>query len=206
MIQPNQIFSIIVLLFSIVIHEISHGWAALKLGDDTAEKMGRLTLNPLPHLDLFGSVLLPLLLIISRAGIIFGWAKPVPYNPLKLKNPLRDSALLALAGPAANFSLALVFGLLMRIGTHFTLWLPFLSFLGVIVQINLILAIFNLLPIPPLDGSKILFYFFPSPKLEIFLYQYSFIILLVFIMFGWNLIYPLIKGLFLILTGFHLGL
>jgi len=203
MIQPNQFFSIIVLLFSVVIHEVSHGWAALKLGDDTAEKMGRLTLNPIPHLDLFGSILLPLILIITHAGVIFGWAKPVPYNPLKLRKPLRDSALLALAGPAANFSLALVFGLLMRIGAHFALGLPFLSFLGIIVQINLILAIFNLLPIPPLDGSKILFYFWPSPKLEMFLYQYSFIILLIFIMFGWSLIYPLIALLFYLFTGFH---
>jgi len=203
MIQPNQIFSIIVLLFSVVIHEVSHGWAALKLGDDTAEKMGRLTLNPIPHLDIFGSILLPLFLIISRAGIIFGWAKPVPYNPLKLRKPGRDSALLALAGPAANFSLALFFGLLMRIGANSALGLAFLPFLGIIVQINLILAIFNLLPIPPLDGSKILFYFFPSPKLEIFLYQYSFIILLIFIMFGWSLIYPLIALLFYLFTGFH---
>ena len=203
MIQPNQIFSIIVLLFSVVIHEVSHGWAALKLGDDTAEKMGRLTLNPIPHLDIFGSILLPLFLIISRAGIIFGWAKPVPYNPLKLRKPGRDSALLALAGPAANFSLALFFGLLMRIGANSALGLAFLPFLGIIVQINLILAIFNLLPIPPLDGSKILFYFFPSPKLETFLYQYSFIILLIFIMFGWSLIYPLIALLFYLFTGFH---
>jgi len=203
MIQPNQIFSIIVLLFSVVIHEVSHGWAALKLGDDTAEKMGRLTLNPIPHLDIFGSILLPLFLIISRAGIIFGWAKPVPYNPLKLKKPGRDSALLALAGPAANFSLALFFGLLMRIGANSALGLAFLSFLGIIVQINLILAIFNLLPIPPLDGSKILFYFFPSPKLEIVLYQYSFIILLIFIMFGWSLIYPLVALFFYLFTGFH---
>jgi Zn-dependent protease len=203
MIQPNQFFSIIVLLFSIVIHEVSHGWAALKLGDDTAEKMGRLTLNPIPHLDIFGSILLPLILIITHAGVIFGWAKPVPYNPLKLRKPGRDSALLALAGPAANFSLALVFGLLMRIGARSAFGLPFLSFLGIIVQINLILAIFNLLPIPPLDGSKILFYFFPSPKLEIFLYQYSFIILLVFIMFGWSLIYPLVALLFYLFTGFH---
>jgi len=203
MIQPNQFFSIIVLLFSVVIHEVSHGWAALKLGDDTAEKMGRLTLNPIPHLDIFGSILLPLFLIISRVGIIFGWAKSVPYNPLKLRKPLRDSAILALAGPAANFSLALIFGLLMRIGAHSALGLPFLSFLGIVVRINLILAIFNLLPIPPLDGSKILFYFFPSPKLETFLYQYSFIILLIFIMFGWSLIYPLIALLFYLFTGFH---
>lgn len=195
------IFQLIILLFSVVVHEVSHGLAALKLGDDTAEKMGRLTLNPIKHLDPIGSVFLPLMLVLLHSGFIFGWAKPVPYNPLNLKMPRRDSALLALAGPAANFSLALVFGLLMRIGAHFALWLPFVSFLGIIVQVNLILGIFNLLPIPPLDGSKILFYFLPSPKLERFLYQYSFIILLVFIMFGWSLIYPLFSILFRLLTG-----
>lgn len=197
-----QLFSIIVLLFSVIIHEIAHGWVALKLGDDTAEKMGRLTLNPLAHLDLFGSILLPLLLIMSRTGMVFGWAKPVPYNPLKLRNPLRDSALLALAGPGANFSLALIFGLLMRAVVHFNLGLSVL-FLGIVVQINLILGIFNLLPIPPLDGSKILFYFFSSPKLELWLHQHSFIILLAFLMFGWSLIYPIIATLFYLMTGFR---
>jgi len=203
MIQPNQFFSIIVLLFSVVIHEVSHGWAALKLGDDTAEKMGRLTLNPIPHLDLFGSILLPLILLITHAGVIFGWAKPVPYNPLKLRKPLRDSALLALAGPAANLTLALIFGVLIRLSNHFVLWPQLIPLLSIVVQINLILAIFNLMPIPPLDGSKILFYFWPSPKLEMFLSQYSFIILLIFIMFGWSLIYPLVALFFYLFTGFH---
>jgi len=196
-----QLFSIIVLLYSVIIHEISHGWAALKLGDDTAERMGRLTLNPLPHLDLFGSILLPLMLLLSHTGIIFGWAKPVPYNPLKLRNPARDSALLALAGPASNFVLALIFGLLIRGLDHFSLGLSLIPFLSLIVQVNLVLSIFNLLPIPPLDGSHIFFYFWPSPKLEIFLSQYSFVILLIFILFGWNLIYPVISLLFRLLTG-----
>ena len=198
-----QAFQLIVLLFSVIIHEVSHGWAALKLGDDTAERMGRLTLNPIPHLDLFGSIILPLLLTLSHIGVIFGWAKPVPYNPLQLKHPARDSALLALAGPSANLVIASIFGLLIRLSNHFVLWPQLIPLLSIVVQINLILAIFNLMPIPPLDGSKILFYFWPSPKLEIFLYQYSFIILLVFIMFGWSLIYPLINALFIILTGFH---
>ncbi|MGC8651255.1 MAG: site-2 protease family protein [Minisyncoccia bacterium] len=201
MIQLSQFFSIIVLLFSVVIHEVSHGWAALKLGDDTAEKMGRLTLNPIPHLDLFGSILLPLMLLLSHVGIVFGWAKPVPYNPLKLRNPARDSALLALAGPASNFVLALTFGLLIRGLNYLHSGLSLTPFLGLIVQINLVLAIFNLLPIPPLDGSHIFFYLWPFPKLEMFLYQYSFVILLIFILFGWNLIYPLISLLFHLLTG-----
>lgn len=198
-----QLFSVLVLLFSVIVHEVSHGWAALKLGDDTAEKMGRLTLNPLPHLDPFGSILLPLILIVANSRVIFGWAKPVPYNPLKLKNPLKDSALLALAGPASNFVLAFIFGLLIRGLSYFEIGLSLIPFLGIIVQINLVLAIFNLLPIPPLDGSKLLFYLFPSPKLEIFLSQYGFVILLVFILFGWNLIDPLIVLLFHLFTGLY---
>jgi len=195
------IFQLIILLFSVVVHEVSHGLAALRLGDDTAEKMGRLTLNPIKHLDPIGSVLLPLILIIMKTGFIFGWAKPVPYNPLNLKSPRRDSALLAVAGPVSNFSLALIFGLIIRIITatsSFVLLLPFLMF---IVWINLILGIFNLLPIPPLDGSKILFYLFPSRELEIFLYRYGMIILYMIILFGGGIILPFISLFFSIFTG-----
>ncbi|NMB92226.1 MAG: site-2 protease family protein [Parcubacteria group bacterium] len=199
-----QIFQLIVLLFSVIIHEISHGYAALKLGDDTAERMGRLTLNPLAHLDLWGSVLMPLFLFFATNGrFVFGYAKPVPYNPLKLKNPLKDSALLAFAGPLANLSLAIIFGLLIRVFNATNFFLILIPYFQLIVFTNLILAIFNLLPVPPLDGSKILFYFWPSPKVEMFLYQYSFLILILFIMFGWNLIYPIIYVLFTILTGIH---
>jgi len=199
-----QIFQLIVLLFSVVIHEVAHGYAALRLGDDTAEKMGRLTLNPLAHLDIWGSVIMPLLLFFSTGGrFVFGYAKPVPYNPLKLKNPLRDSAILALAGPVANLSLAIIFGLSIRIFTVTNFLIPLIPFFQLIVFTNLILAIFNLMPIPPLDGSKILFYFWPSPKVEAFLYQYSFLILILFIMFGWSLIYPLIAFLFYLFTGLH---
>ena len=195
------IFQLIILLFSVVVHEVSHGLAALYLGDDTAEKMGRLTLNPLKHLDPIGSVLVPLLLIIMHSGFIFGWAKPVPYNPLNFKMPRRDSAILAFAGPLSNFSLALVFGLIIRIiiiTSSFVSLLPFLMF---IVWINLVLGVFNLLPIPPLDGSKILFYFFQSHELEIFLHRYGIIFLFLFIMLGGGIILPLIYLLFSTLTG-----
>ena len=195
------IFQLIILLFSVVVHEVSHGLAALYLGDDTAEKMGRLTLNPLKHLDPIGSVLVPLMLIIMHSGFIFGWAKPVPYNPLNLKMPRRDSAILAFAGPLSNFSLALVFGLIIRIiivTSSFVSLLPFLMF---IVWINLVLGIFNLLPIPPLDGSKIFFYFFQSRELEIFLHRYGIIFLFLFIMLGGGIILPFIYLLFSTLTG-----
>jgi len=197
----TEIFVLLILLYSVIIHEVSHGWAALKLGDDTAEKMGRLTLNPLPHLDLFGSILLPLILALTRSPILFGWAKPVPYNPLKLKHPARDSALLALAGPTSNLILAFIFGIFIRFSHYFTAFQSLNPFFLIIVQVNLVLAIFNLVPLPPLDGSKILFYFWPNAKLEIFLEKYSFLILLLFLMFGWGLISPVISGLQFLFTG-----
>jgi Zn-dependent protease len=199
------VFQIIILLFSVIIHEVSHGLAALRFGDDTAEKMGRLTLNPLKHLDPIGSVFLPLMLMIMNSGFIFGWAKPVPYNPLKLKDPRRDTALLAFAGPLANLSLALIFGLLIRIIGVIPLFASLTPFLMFIVWINLILAVFNLVPIPPLDGSKILFYLFPSPELEMTLSRYGIILLLFFIMFAGNIILPLVMMLFSLFTGIPLG-
>ena len=195
-----QILQFIVLIFSIVIHEVAHGSMAKELGDDTAEKMGRLTLNPLSHLDPVGSVILPLLLFISTQGrFVFGWAKPVPYNPLNLKNPAKDSAKIAIAGPAANLLLALVVGIFIRVfGSYFSNLVPFLL---LIVRLNILLALFNLVPIPPLDGSKILFFFFPSPKLEIFLMRYSFLLIILFLFFGWGLLWPPINFLTSLFTG-----
>ena len=199
-------FRILVLLFSVIIHEVFHGLAALRLGDDTAERLGRLTFNPIKHLDPLGSVILPLFLVLTGSNFIIGWAKPVPYNPLKLKNPRRDTALLALAGPLANFIIALIFGILIRIIIATASFVALIPFFVVIVQVNLVLGIFNLMPIPPLDGSKILFYFFPSHKLEFFFSQYGIVILLLFIMFAGNfIIFPLLKLLFYLFTGIPLG-
>jgi len=198
------VFQLIILLFSVIIHEVFHGLAALYFGDDTAEKMGRLTLNPIKHLDPIGSVLLPLILVIMNSGFIFGWAKPVPYNPLKLKNPRRDTALLALSGPLANFSLALFFGLITRVIMITSSFISLLPYLMFIVWINLILGIFNLMPIPPLDGSKILFYLFPSRELEMILSQYGIILLLFFIMFAGSIISPLVMIFFSLFTGIPL--
>jgi Zn-dependent protease len=203
--QVPLIFQLIILLFSVIIHEVFHGLAALHLGDDTAEKMGRLTLNPIKHLDPIGSVLLPLMLVIINTGFIFGWAKPVPYNPLKLKDPRLDTALLAFSGPLANFSLALFFGLITRVILITSSFISLLPYLMFIVWINLILGIFNLMPIPPLDGSKILFYFFPSRELEMILSQYGIIILLFFIMFAGSIILPLVMIFFSLFTGIPLN-
>ncbi len=146
--MPIQIFQLIVLIFSVVIHEFSHGYAAYRLGDDTAKNAGRLTLNPLSHLDLIGSLML---LIVG-----LGWAKPVPYNPSLLYKDYKYGPLkVALAGPFSNFSVAVIFGIILRL-TYPYLNPVAIELLGSVVFLNCLLAVFNLLPIPPLDGSSIL--------------------------------------------------
>jgi Zn-dependent protease len=148
-------FQLLVLLFSIVIHEVSHGFVAERLGDPTARLAGRLTLNPIRHLDFFGSILLPFLLFITQSPIVFGWAKPVPYNPTLLVRDLRYGPLkVALAGPASNFLIAVVFGLFLRF-VHPVIPDITVALLSLVIFINVLLAVFNLLPLPPLDGSKI---------------------------------------------------
>lgn len=194
------VFSIAVLVMSVVVHEVSHGLAADRLGDPTARLAGRLSLNPLKHLDFLGSFVVPLLLIFSQAGIILGWAKPVPVNPYNLRGKWGE-ALVAGAGPASNIAFALFFGLLIRIFGE-SLPLPFLSLAATIVLINLVLALFNLVPIPPLDGSKILFSFLPpASPLAAFLERYALFALLFFILFLWNFLAPLVGFLFRMVTG-----
>ena len=180
------IFLIIVLLLSIIIHEIAHGATANHLGDPTAKHLGRLSLNPITHLDPIGSVLVPGFLILTGSPFLFGWAKPVPVNPFNLRDPKKDMAKIAIAGPAVNFFIAIFFILLIQL---FTLPEEFLPLFSIIIFLNILLGIFNLMPIPPLDGSKILFAFLPSSfqHIESFMERFS-----IFFFFGF---------LFLIITG-----
>ncbi|OGI67769.1 hypothetical protein A2738_00435 [Candidatus Nomurabacteria bacterium RIFCSPHIGHO2_01_FULL_42_15] len=199
----NAIFYIVVLIMSVVIHEVSHGFMAEYFGDKTARHAGRLTLNPLPHLDLFGSVLLPAILFFSNAPFLLGWAKPVPYNPDNLSNKKWGTIAVASAGILANFAIAIIFGIIIRLSISFALPEGFYFITSIIVLINLALGIFNLIPIPPLDGSKILFSFLPYSfsSLMYKFEQYSLILLLVFIVFFSQYLYPILAFLFRLLTG-----
>lgn len=199
----EYLFLIIILILSVVLHEVSHGTVANYLGDPTAKYAGRLTLNPIKHLDPIGSVFVPLFLLLLRSPILFGWAKPVPTNPYNLRDQKYGSAKVALAGPGANLVLALVFGLILRSFPGLThipgLYLMF----SYIVFINLLLAIFNLLPFPPLDGSHILFTFLPPgmENIKIFLSQFGIFILLFIIFFAFHWIILIINIIFQFLVG-----
>lgn len=208
----DGIFYVFVLIMSVIIHEFSHGYSAYLLGDNTARLKGRLTLNPIKHLDLFGSIILPLILIISKAGFVIGWAKPVPYNPANLRNGRTGNFIVAFSGIAANLLIAIIFGLLMRFAPDLGLPLydpntlslnPFYRISSIIVIMNLVLALFNIIPIPPLDGSKILFSFLPYKLrfIENFLERWGIFLLLFFIIFLWDTISPLIFYAFSLITG-----
>ena len=204
--QVDFLFQIVILVMSVVIHEVTHGYAASMLGDQTARYQGRLTLNPLKHLDFFGSFLVPLLLYLSKVGIILGWAKPVPYNPYNLRPGRWSEPLVAFAGPAANIVLALVFGLLLRFAISSEApWFnqDFLHITSLVVFINILLAIFNLIPIPPLDGSKILFALFPAKfqQMREFFERYGLMLVLLFVFFLWKFVYPLVETIFSFITG-----
>jgi Zn-dependent protease len=207
----DGIFYVAILIMSVVVHEVAHGYVAYRLGDETARLQGRLTLNPLSHLDIFGSVLLPLFLVISHAGFVVGWAKPVPYNPNNLRGK-NATVFVAIAGIVANIMLAVIFGIFIRIvstlGISFgdmQIMTAFYKIASSIVFVNIILAFFNLIPIPPLDGSKVLFGLLPPRYMNIsaFLEQWGMFILLFFIIFIWQYFSPVVVTIFTLLTGIH---
>jgi len=225
------LFTIAALIISVVFHEYAHGFAAYKLGDNTAKDAGRLTLNPLNHLDPVGSIILPLLLVLSNSGFIIGWAKPVPYNPYNLRDPKYGDLKVAIGGPATNLMLAIFFGIVARL-TPIAVHLKYSIINGFFMRendyllgqmsgdliasifvisiiacfINLLLMIFNLIPIPPLDGSKALMAFLPHNwqitmrRIE----PYGFFIIIFLLMFGFfNLIWPVLLFLFTLIIGIY---
>jgi len=219
----NFIFIVAILILSVVAHEVSHGYIAYLLGDPTAKRAGRLSMNPLKHLDLTGSFIVPLMLVLLKSSFIFGWAKPVPYNPYNLKNQKWGPGLVAVSGPLSNFLIAGAFGLA-------ALFLPLdptakteiglaavngaaifgagyapalFYFSSMVVWINVFLGIFNLIPIPPLDGSKVLFSFLPYrwTNAQIFLEKYGFFILLFFLFSFSSILLPVVFFLFRLFLG-----
>ncbi|MCL4359937.1 site-2 protease family protein [Patescibacteria group bacterium] len=190
---------LVVLIVSVMLHEIAHGFIADRLGDPTARVLGRLTLNPIPHIDLFGSIIVPLLMLLSGTGIIFGWAKPVPFDPFNLRNPRRDSALISLAGPATNMLIAIISAVLLRILFLFhavlvqnvltgALAYILYAILVPMITLNVVLAVFNLIPVAPLDGFKIVGGFLPEREArewyQLERYGLIFLLFLIFPIFG----------------------
>lgn len=196
-----EVFEIIVLVFSAIAHEYMHGWMAYRLGDSTAKDAGRLTMNPLAHLEWFGSFFLPLVMVVTGMPFVFGWAKPVPYNPYNLKDRKYGDAKVALAGPLANLIIAVFFGLFLRFLPIFNL--TFSGLLAVIVYVNLVLMTFNLVPIPPLDGSKILATFLPEDIRTRYLNaeRAGFIFIILFVMLAGGIIMPIVNFLFKFIVG-----
>jgi Zn-dependent protease len=205
------------LIFAIVLHEVAHGWVANRLGDHTARDMGRLTLNPVSHIDLFGTIIMPLLLFFLTNGkMIFGYAKPVPINPYNFKDPKKGMALSSLAGPGVNIAMAVAFSFLLRLvmpalegmmpkqsWAWFALPITLMFAYGVII--NVVLAVLNMIPIPPLDGSRVMYWLLPDKQASAYyrLEPYGMIVLLLLLGLGvlGRIISPVIRPILSLLLG-----
>jgi len=202
-----KLFLYLIIVLSAVFHEYAHAWSAYRLGDTTAKDAGRLTLNPFVHLELMGTVLIPLFLLFT-SGIFIGWAKPVPYNPFNLKDRRYGSLKVGIAGPAANLLIALILGLLLRFSGGYLLVSGaapplFLEFLGLIIYINIFLALFNLIPTPPLDGSKIFIDLFPRQWR--YFEQFGFLGIFIALFLAFFLLSPIAQFIFKLITGQGVG-
>ncbi len=203
-----SIFYFLVLIVSIIVHEVAHGIAAEREGDPTARMLGRITLNPLKHIEWFGSVILPLVLILSKAGFVVGWAKPVPYNPDNLKRGKKSVAIVAIAGIVVNLSIAIFFGLLIRLAPFAHIYSTgFFEIASIVVLVNIVLALFNAIPIAPLDGFRFLGAILPFKyeRQMLALEKYSLPILIIFLFWGWKFVAPLAFKIFTLLTGITLS-
>jgi Zn-dependent protease len=192
----------VVLLFSIIVHEVAHGYVALLNGDPTARMLGRLTLNPVPHIDMVGSILVPGLLLLSGSSFLIGWAKPVPVNPLNFRNYRWGEFAVSAAGPLSNLILAAMFSIVLRLGVENPGLIQLASY-G--VMINILLGLFNLIPIPPLDGSHIMALVLPRELARLYGYLQPvgmvIIIILMFTGILWKILLPLVKQVALIMLG-----
>lgn len=207
----EQILIIAALIMSIVLHEMAHGYMANWLGDPTARLSGRLSGNPLVHIDPLGSVIVPALLYFGNVGILFGWAKPVPYNPYNLKDQRYGEAKVAAAGPLMNIAIAVIFAVLIRFAVASGVSASFVSIAGYVVYINLLLAFFNSIPIPPLDGSKMLMAVLPFSaqqkyrEMTMWIERYglfaTFAFIFIFINLLWTPFSALVNTAFMLLTG-----
>lgn len=206
-----EIITIAILILSIVLHEVAHGFAANWLGDPTARLAGRLTANPLPHIDPLGSVIIPAMLFLSGTPFLFGYAKPVPYNPYNLRNQKWGESMVAVAGPAANFILAFIFALIIRFSEVLGLSAAFIEMAGYIVFINILLAVFNSIPFPPLDGSKIIVPFLPfglslkyralAEKIENMGVIALFLCVFIFMQIFWTPFYAIVASIYNVFIG-----
>jgi len=192
----------VVLLFSIVVHEVAHGYVALQNGDPTARLLGRLTLNPIPHIDPIGSILLPLLLLVTSSPILFGWAKPVPVNPLNFRNYRWGEITVSAAGPLSNLALAVIFSYLLLLAPA-NLGLMKMALYG--VHINIILALFNLIPIPPLDGSHILSILLPRDLARAYAYLEPIGFILILVLFYTGILGMFLMPAYRLIASFLLG-
>jgi Zn-dependent protease len=198
------IFSIIILIFSVVIHEVAHGYMAYRFGDPTAHYQGRLTLNPIKHIDPFGSIILPIIMAILPGSLILGWAKPVPYNPYNFKRRRLGEFMTAFAGPLSNILIATFFIFVIRIGMMQGIDPVFIQLSIIVLLINSVLAFFNLIPIPPLDGYRIVSLLLPQDavqKFEHFAQRFGIFIVLVFVLFLWGPLFMILTELLSLLAG-----